>query len=161
MEHITVYKDGFCISTDPALLDLEAIHHFLTTQAYWCQGISFEKVAKAAAHSINFGLYHNGQQAGYTRVISDQSSFAYICDVFVLPEFRGRGLSKWLMQTVTSHPGLQGLRRWMLATKDAHGLYSQFEFTALGIPERWMERHNAHVYTQNMRQDQSLQPGTA
>ncbi len=149
MEHLTIYKDGFCISTDPAKLDLKAIHHFLNTQSYWSQGITFEKVQKAAAHSITFGLYHNGQQAGYTRVISDQTSFAYICDVFVLPEFRGRGLSKWLMQTVSSHPELQGLRRWVLATKDAHGLYSQFEFTALSIPERWMERYNAHAYTQN------------
>lgn len=148
MEHITVYKDAYCISTDPAALDLQAVHRFLSTEAYWSINIPFEKVKKAAAHSLVFGLYHHQQQAGYTRIISDYTSFAYLADVFVLPEHRGKGLSKWMMQTITAHPQLQGLRRWVLATQDAHGLYRQFGFTPMAIPERWMERHQPDVYQQ-------------
>jgi GNAT superfamily N-acetyltransferase len=146
MEPITVFKDGFCISTDHAKLDLKAIHHFLSTASYWSRNIPFEKVAKAAAHSLNFGLYYQDKQIGYARIISDYTSIAYLGDVYVLEEFRGKGLSKWLMQTIKTHPQLQGLRRWILATKDAHGLYKQFGFTALAGPERWMELHNKEVY---------------
>ena len=148
MEHLTVYKDTFCISTDPAKLNLQVIHGFLSTAAYWSLNIPFEKVKKAAEHSLVFGLYHGEQQAGYARIISDYTSFAYLADVFVLPEYRGKGLSKWMMQTISAHPELQGLRRWVLATKDAHGLYSQFGFTAMAIPGRWMERHDKNVYAQ-------------
>jgi GNAT superfamily N-acetyltransferase len=103
-------------------------------------------VTAAAAASLNFGLYHQGRQIGYARIISDYCSIAYMGDVYVLPEYRGKGLSKWMMQTIISHPQLQGLRRWILATKDAHGLYQQFGFTPLAMPERWMERHNKAVY---------------
>ncbi|GGB18037.1 GNAT family N-acetyltransferase [Puia dinghuensis] len=135
-----VYQDGFCISTDFDKLNLRAIHHFLSTEAYWCLNIPFEKVKKAAENSLNFGLYDpRGQQIGYARVISDRSTIAYLGDVYVLPEFRGRGLSKWLIGTVMQHPELQGLRRWILLTGDAHGLYRQFGWAAIAHPERWME----------------------
>lgn len=133
-------KDGFTISTDLAKMDLVAVHHFLSTQAYWCLNIPFERVKKAAEHSLNFGLFDGeGKQAGYARVISDHSTIAYLGDVYVLPEWRGRGLSKWLIGTVMEHPELQGLRRWILLTGDAHGLYRQFGWKEIARPELWME----------------------
>lgn len=146
MEPITVYKNDYCISTDNSMLDLDAIHHFLSVESYWSRNIPFKKVADAAAGSLNFGLYYNGRQIGYARIISDYSTIAYLGDVYVLPGFRGKGLSKWMMETILSHPQLQDLRRWILGTKDAHGLYQQFGFTPLAMPERWMERHNKNVY---------------
>jgi len=135
-----VYQDDFCISTDQRRLDLAAVHHFLSTQAYWCLNIPFERVRKAAEQSLNFSLFDGeGRQIGYARVISDRSTIAYLGDVYVLPEWRGRGLSKWLIGTVMRHPELQGLRRWILLTGDAHGLYRQFGWKDIGHPERWME----------------------
>jgi len=91
-----------------------------------------------------FGIYKNSKQAGFARVVTDQATFAYICDVFVLPAYRGLGLSKWLMQTINEHPDLQGLRRWSLATADAHGLYSQFGFTPISRPDNWMEKFKSY-----------------
>jgi len=146
MNNLTIYKDGFCISTHKAKLDLEAVHQFLSTQSYWSLHIPFEKVAKAAANSLCFGLYFNEQQIGYARIISDYSTFAYLADVYVLPEFRGRNLSKWLMQTIMAHPELQGLRRWLLLTKDAHGLYKQYGWQTIAHPEKCMEIHHQDVY---------------
>ena len=146
MQNITIYKDGFCISTNKSRLDIPAIHNFLSNEAYWSQGIPFETVKKSIDHSLNFGLYHNEQQIGFARIISDFSTIAYLGDVYVLPEFRGRGLSKWLMETITSFPELQGLRRWILLTGDAHGLYKQFGWKDISNPERWMELHNKDVY---------------
>jgi GNAT superfamily N-acetyltransferase len=140
MTDLTVYKNDFCISTEKKKLDLKAVHLFLSTQAYWALNISFEKVEKAAAHSLTFGVYQGDEQIGYARVISDYTNIAYLGDVYILPAFRGQGLSKWLMQTITSHPELQGLRRWILLTSDAHGLYKQFGWTEIADPERWMER---------------------
>ena len=148
MQNITIYKNGFCISTDKSNLDIPAIHHFLSTEAYWSLNIPFETVKKSIDHSLNFGLYHNEQQIGFARIISDFSTIAYLGDVYVLPEFRGRGLSKWLMETITSFPELQGLRRWILLTGDAHGLYKQFGWKEIANPERWMELHNKDVYKQ-------------
>ena len=148
MQNITIYKDGFCISTNKSKLDISAIHHFLSTEAYWSLGIPFETVKKSIDHSLNFGLYQNEQQIGFARIISDFSTIAYLGDVYVLPEFRGRGLSKWLMETITSFPELQGLRRWILLTGDAHGLYKQFGWKDISNPERWMELHNKDVYKQ-------------
>jgi GNAT superfamily N-acetyltransferase len=134
------YKDGFWISTAFERLDLAAVHLFLSTQAYWCLNIPFERVKKAAENSLNFSLFDgDGRQIGYARVISDRSTIAYLGDVYVLPEYRGRGLSKWLIGTVMQHPELQGLRRWILLTGDAHGLYSQFGWKPVAHPERWME----------------------
>jgi GNAT superfamily N-acetyltransferase len=147
MRDITLYKNNFCISTLQSKLDLKAIHQFLSEEAYWSRGIPFNTVVNAVQNSLNFGLYHNEKQIGYARIISDFSTIAYLGDVYVLPEFRGQGLSKWIMQTIQQHPHLQGLRRWILLTGDAHGLYRQFGFTSIAAPERWMERHNKNVYT--------------
>jgi GNAT superfamily N-acetyltransferase len=146
VEHRSYYKDGYCISTDKARLDLQAIHHFLSSQAYWSLHIPLSRVAKANEQSLTFGLYREDQQIGFARVISDFSTIAYLGDVYVLPEFRGRGLSKWLMQTIMDYPDLQGLRRWILSTADAHGLYSQFGWKPVAYPGRWMEVHDRDVY---------------
>jgi GNAT superfamily N-acetyltransferase len=140
------YKDGFCISTEKARLDIKAIHQFLSTEAYWCLNIPSSRVEGAIEHSLNFGLYFREKQIGFARVISDFSSIAYVGDVYILPEFRGKGLSKWLMQTIMAYPELQGLRRWILSTADAHGLYKQFGWVPVANPERWMEVHNREVY---------------
>jgi GNAT superfamily N-acetyltransferase len=136
----------FTISTDPARLDFAVVHGFLT-DCYWAKGIPLEVVRRAAANSLNFGIYRGAEQIGYARVVSDRATVAYVGDVFVLPEFRGRKLSVWMMECVVAHPELQGLRRWMLLTRDAHGLYRKFGFTPLAAPDRWMERWDPHVYT--------------
>ena len=133
------FKKGFIISTDKALIDFDTVYKYLSDDSYWAAGITADRLKKAIGNSICFGVYKDGAQAGFTRVITDQATFAYICDVFVLPEYRGLGLSKWLMQTIMEHPELQGLRRWSLATADAHGLYSQVGFVPLSRPNTWME----------------------
>lgn len=129
----------FFISTDPAKLQLNVIHGYLAQESYWAQNIPEAIVVKAIQNSLNFGLYWAGDQIGYARVISDFATFAYLCDVFVLPEHRGQELSEWLLQCVLAHPDLQGLRRMMLMTKDAHGLYAQFNFTPVADASRCME----------------------
>jgi N-acetylglutamate synthase-like GNAT family acetyltransferase len=140
-------RGEFLLSTDPARLDLDAIHDFLTNQSYWVKGIPREIVARSIEHALCFGIYDgNGAQVGFARVISDFATMAYIGDVFVLDTYRGRGLGKWMMQCITQHPALQGLRRWILTTRDAHGLYSQAGFTPVKYPERYMERHDPSVY---------------
>lgn len=136
----------FTISTDKQRLQLDTIHKFLSEQSYWAQNRSILQTQRAIENSLCFGLYSPSEQIGFARVISDLATFAYLGDVFVLEEFRGRGLSKWLMETIVSHPDLQGLRRWLLATRDAHGLYSQFGFGPLRFPERWMERPAPDAY---------------
>ena len=138
-------RDNFIISTDKHRLDLDVIHEFLA-RSYWAAGISRETVACSIQNSLCFGIYRNDQQVGFARVISDQATFAYLADVFVLEAFRGTGLSKWLMQCIIEHPNLQGLRRWVLGTRDAHGLYAQFGFKPLSSPEIFMEIHNGDVY---------------
>lgn len=130
---------GYIISNDKSLIDFGAVHHYLDNESYWAKGITAERLKKAIDNSMCFGIYKQGKQAGFSRVVTDKASFAYICDVFVLPDHRRVGLSKWLMQTIVQHPELQGLRRWSLATADAHQLYTQFGFTALSRPENWME----------------------
>ncbi len=135
----------FEISCDPARIDLEMVHRFLAS-SYWARGIPLETVRRSLQHSLCFGIYDQGQQIGFARVITDHATFAYLADVFVLETHRGLGLSKWLMQCILAHPELQHLRRWSLVTQDAHGLYRQFGFTQLASPERWMERHDAEVY---------------
>jgi len=132
-------KNGFYISTDKSLLNFDVIYNYLDKDSYWAKGIPVEKLRNAIENSFCFGVYYDKTQAGFARIITDKATFAYICDVFILPEFRGKGLSKWLIQTITRHPDLQGLRRWSLATLDAHGLYAQFGFTEITHPERWME----------------------
>jgi len=138
-------RDGYVISTDPGRLDLELVHRFLT-QSYWSPGIPFETVSRMIAHSLPFGLYHGQRQIGFARAITDRATFAYLADVFVLEEFRGRKLGEWLVQVVVSHPELQGLRRWVLLTRDAHSLYRKFGFTDIHQPGRYMEIWNPRVY---------------
>ncbi len=132
-------EKGFRISTDESLINFDLVYKYLDQDSYWAKNIPAETVRKAIENSLCFGVYKQNNQVGLARVITDKATFAYICDVFILPDFRGIGLSKWLMQTILNFPELQGLRRWSLATLDAHGLYSQFEFTKLTFPERWME----------------------
>jgi GNAT superfamily N-acetyltransferase len=131
-------KNEFIISTDKSKLDIQLIHHYLCTESYWAKNIPVEVVIKSISGSCCFGLYDKNIQVGYARVITDHATFAYLADVFILENYRGKGLSKWLMEIIMKHPDLQGLRRWMLATRDAHGLYSKFGFTALDRPERIM-----------------------
>src|SRR5262249_35864100 len=138
-------KGEFVVSTDPARVDLNLVYEFLTN-SYWAKGILRETVARSIENSLCFGIYNAHAQVGFARAITDFATYAYIADVFVLEAYRGQGLSKFLMQCITSHASLQGLRRWTLATRDAHGLYSRFGFTPLNAPYRWMERHSPDVY---------------
>ena len=147
MTHLTIYKDQYCVSTDKAKLDLDAIHKFLSIEAYWCLNIPKSKVQLAIENSLCFGVYQNNKQIGFARVITDLSTIAYLGDVYILPEFRGKGLSKWLMETIMTYPTLQGLRRWILLTGDAHGLYRQFGWTDIAEPSKWMELHNKNAYS--------------
>ncbi|GAB3904528.1 GNAT family N-acetyltransferase [Mucilaginibacter boryungensis] len=142
------HKKGFSISTDQNLLDFDTIYHYLDKESYWAKGIPADRLRIAIVNSMCFGVYHYDKQIGFARIISDKATFAYLADVFVLNEYRGQGLSKWLMQTIREHPDLQGLRRWSLATADAHGLYQQFGFTVITNPERWMEIFSPYL-TQN------------
>jgi GNAT superfamily N-acetyltransferase len=144
---VTEYRrDDFLISTDRARLDLDVIHGFLTN-CYWAKGIPREVVARSIENSLCFGIYDgSGAQVGFARVISDFATYAYLGDVFLIESHRGRGLGKWLMECITRHPALQGLRRWTLLTQDAHGLYAQFGFTPLKTPERYMELHRSEIY---------------
>ena len=138
-------KDTFTVTCDPTKMDLAVIAEFLGS-SYWAKGIPPATVEKSLAHSLCFALLDGERQIGFARVISDRATVAFLNDVFVLPEYRGKGLSKWLIECVTHHTELQGLRRWMLATRDAHGLYEKFGFTALKRPEVFMERHNPNAY---------------
>jgi GNAT superfamily N-acetyltransferase len=133
------------ISTDRARMDVDAIRAFLA-RSYWAEGIPREVVATAIDNSLCFGAFDGARQIGFVRVVTDYATFAYVADVYVLEEYRGRGISKTLMAAVRAHAGLQGLRRWHLATRDAHGLYRQFGFTALADPNRHMEIVDAEVY---------------
>lgn len=139
-------KKNYIISTDKTRLDIGYIHHYLSIQSYWAENIPLDVLKKAVQGSICFGIYSDDKQIGFARVITDGACFAYLADVFVDSEFRGRGLSKWLMEVIISYPDLQGLRRFLLATRDAHGLYEQFGFSLLSFPERWMHIHNPDVY---------------
>ena len=136
----------YTIDTDKERLQLDVIQKFLEEDSYWAQGRKVEQTRRAIENSVCFGLYHGDEQIGFARVVSDFATFAYLGDVFVLEVFRGRGLSKWLMETVMSCPDLQGLRRWMLATRDAHTLYEKYGFHALKFPERWMEKPAPDAY---------------
>jgi GNAT superfamily N-acetyltransferase len=135
------WKRGeFSISTDPKQLDITVIHKYLSTDSYWAQGRTVDTIERSIENSLNFGLYKGEQQIGFARVVTDYATFAWLADVFVLDAYRGRGLGKWLVEVILSHPDLQRFRRWVLATKDAHELYRQFGFIELKRPERWMER---------------------
>jgi GNAT superfamily N-acetyltransferase len=138
-------RDGFEISTDPKRVDAGVVHSFLTN-CYWAKGIPLATVRRSIEHSLCFGIYQASQQVGFARVITDYATYAYLGDVFVLDEHRGKGLSKWLMECIVGHPELQGLRRWALVTQDAHELYEKFGFEEVRSPQRWMERHDPDVY---------------
>ena len=149
METITITKDDFTITTDKAKLDLKVIHNFLANESHWSKNIPFEKVKNSVDNSLNFGLFHKANQIGYARVISDFPTIAYLGDVFIIKSYRGKGLSKWLTEQVMAHPNLQELRRWVLVTADAHGLYKKFGWTSLSKPELYMEYYNPNVYVKS------------
>lgn len=140
-----VTRGEFTISTDQQRLDLVFIHHELSN-SYWAAGIPFALVQQYIPHSLCFGIYHGQQQVGFARVITDYSTFGYLADVFVTAAYRGQGLSKWLMEVIMAHPGLQGLRRFMLATRDAHELYTKYGFVPLANPDRLMEIVRPDIY---------------
>lgn len=133
------------MASDPALLDIDLIHGYLV-RAYWCKGIARETVERSLRNSLCLGLFESDKQIGFARVISDFGTFAYLCDVFVLEEHQGKGLGTWLIQCVMKHPELQGLRRWHLLTRDAHGLYGKVGFRAVAQPERHMELVELNPY---------------
>ena len=143
---IVELKNKFSISTDKSKLDLDVIHNFLSNNSYWAENIPLSVVQKSIDRSFCFGVYEGEKQVGFARVITDYSTFAYFSDVFILEEYRGLGLGTWLIETIMAHPQLQSLRRWMLATKDAHLLYRQFGFQELKTPEWFMEICNVGIY---------------
>ena len=145
MGKVEFQHGNFTVTTDSSRFDLDAIYNFLAN-SYWSSGIPREVVERSIENSLCFGVFENSQQVGFARVITDRATFAYLADVFILESHRGRGLSKFLMQCIVKQPELQNLRRWMLATRDAHGLYAKFGFTPLNNPERFMEMHNPEVY---------------
>lgn len=136
----------FTISTDRNRLRIDAIHKFLAEESYWATERTREQTETAIKNSLPFGVYRGENLIGFARVVTDYATFAYLGDVFILEEFRGRGLSLWLMETIINHPDLQNFRRWILATRDAHSLYEKFGFAALRFPERWMEKTAPNAY---------------
>jgi GNAT superfamily N-acetyltransferase len=143
--HPETHRGEFVISTDPARLDVEVIHTFLRN-SYWATGIPLTVLERSLSGSLCFGLYRGNEQIGFARVISDRATFAYLADVFILEKYRGQGLAKWLLQEIIQHPDLQGLRRFLLATRDAGDLYRQSGFQPLAQPERFLEIHHVGLY---------------
>lgn len=143
----TTTEGEYTVSTDKSRLDIGVIHGFLANESYWAKDIPVSVVEKTLAGSLCFGIYHQDRQIGFARLITDYAAFAYLADVFIIQEYRGKGLSKLLMRTILAHPELQTLRRWLLVTADAHALYSQFGFTPIPNPEKFMQLHNPDVYT--------------
>jgi len=143
-----IKENGFIFSDDSNLLDVLAIHHYLSTKSYWAKKIPLAIVQKAISNSLCFGVYKDGKQVGFARWITDIATFAYLCDVYIEEEFRGLGLSKKLMSLMLFHPDLQGLRTYSLATLDAHNLYAQFGFKPLSAPEKLMEIRVHDIYEQ-------------
>jgi GNAT superfamily N-acetyltransferase len=142
---MTTTMGEFSISTDKEKMDIPVIHSYLT-RSYWAEGIPVETVARAIEGSMCFGLFHGSKQIGVARVISDKATFAYLCDVFIDETYRGKGLGKFLMETIFKHESLQGLRRFTLTTKDAHGLYSRYGFAPLNNVDRWMMIQDSAIY---------------
>ncbi len=139
-------RGEFTISTDRDRLQIKAIYQFLSEESYWAKERTMEQTIKAIKNSLPFGVYTGENQIGFARVVTDHATFAYLGDVYILKEHRGQGLSKWLMETIVNHPDLQGLRRWILATRDAHQLYEKYGFHDLVHPERWMEKPAPNAY---------------
>lgn len=147
--YFEVTNGEYFISTNSSLLSIDTVHQYLSKESYWAKNVPREVVEKSIINSLCFGLYKNNEQIGFARIVTDKATFAYLADVFILHHCRGKGLSKWLIEKIQSHPELQGLRRWMLGTRDAHGLYEKFGWSV--IPEevrgRFMQRHFPDVYT--------------
>ena len=139
-------QQDFYISTDKSKMDIEIMHKYLSEESYWAKGISKEIVEKSVANSFCFGVFYHDRQIGFAKVITDFTTIAYLGDVFILDKFRGLGLSKLLMETIMHHPELQGLRRWILLTADAHELYRKFGWSNINDPARWMEVHTKNPY---------------
>jgi GNAT superfamily N-acetyltransferase len=139
-------RDELELSSDPARLDRALIYRYLANESYWAAGVPESVIERALDHSLCFGIYRGGTQLAFARAVTDRATFAYLADVFVIAEQRGRGLGKWLVEAIGRHPELQGLRRWLLATRDAHALYAQYGFKPLANPARFMERHDPDVY---------------
>lgn len=148
MQHYESTHGGFRISTNKQLLDTDMIYQYLSEESYWAKDIPRSIVERSIENSLCFGVYEGSKQIGFARMVTDQATFAYLADVFILPAWRKQGHSKWLMEMVMAHPGLQGLRRMVLATMDAHGLYKQFGFIPVTNPERLMQRNATHTYTE-------------
>jgi len=142
-------KDDYCITTVKERIDLDYTQQFLA-QTYWAEGIPKAVVEKAVQGSLCFALFHNDQQVGFARVISDEATFAYLADVFIDPAYRGKGLSQWLMEVIMDYPSLQGLRRFLLATRDAHGLYAKFGFEPIPSAAPFMQVHRPNIYRTGM-----------
>ena len=144
---VATYTHGeYSITTNRDKLDITVIHDFLSNHSHWARGIPMETVKRSIDHSLCFGLFHHDRQIGFARVITDYATIAYLGDVFVVPDYRGRGLSKWLMEVVMSYPDVQGLRRWILLTSDAHGLYEKTGWHRIPKPELYMEWYDPDVY---------------
>jgi GNAT superfamily N-acetyltransferase len=148
VDHYRADQGEYMISTDPSLLDVDFIHNYLSQHSYWAENIPGDIVQKSIDHSLCFGIYSGKAQLGFARLVTDKATFAYLADVFIIEDFRGKGLSKWLMQVIHAHPELQMLRRWMLGTRDAHGLYEQFGWKVLNEDARknFMQLHNPGCY---------------
>ncbi len=142
-------RDDYVVSCDPAATSVEVVHRYLAEESYWAKDIPRAVVETEIANSLCFSLLHKTTQVGFARVITDRATIAYLGDVFVLEAHRGKGLSKWLLQCVMDHPDLQGLRRWILLTSDAHGLYEKYGFKPAAAPEKWMEKFNPKPYGPN------------
>ena len=139
-------RGDFMVTTESEKISLDVVHAFLANESYWAKNIPRDVVEQSIENSLCFGLFQNEEQIGFARVITDRATIAYLGDVFVMATHRGQGLSQWLMECVMSHPDLLGLRRWILLTGDAHGLYEKFGFTAIAAPQKWMEKFAANVY---------------
>lgn len=145
-QSFTLLDEQFYISDDKSQLDVESIHHYLSEESYWSKGIPLKTVQDSIENSLCVGVFTNNQTIGFARIISDFATYAYLCDVFVLSKFQGKGISKKLMSFIMHHPKLKGLRRWSLMTKDAHGLYTQFGWKQLSSPEKAMEINIPDIY---------------
>ncbi len=142
-DRFVIERDPYAIDTDPGRLQVDVIHDYLANRSYWAKGRARETVETSIAHSLCFGLYEGDQQVGFARVVTDQATFGWLCDVFILESHRGRGLGKWLVETIFQHPVVSSLRRTLLATRDAHELYHTYAgFRPLESPGRMMERRN-------------------
>ena len=148
MAYPDITNGAYSVTANRQQIDVDAVHAFLA-RCFWATGISRDVVARSIAHSLCFGLFDGKAQVGFARVVTDSSTYAYLCDVYVLEECRGKGLGKWMMEFVMEHPDLQGLRRFQLVTRDAHSLYSRFGFAPLVNPERHMEIFRPGLYSGN------------